>query len=259
MATIYYLSATGNSLYAAKTIAKKLSIIESTTLLSIPEANKYNLLKPHGTVGFVMPLHFFSLPFLIEEFLTKLDLSDAEYTFAIITCGFHYISNAFHDLKKIIAKSHGTLNGSFYTDMISIYLPLNNIPSESRKQKKLSVANKKLYYIADKIISHSDFHASEYFNLISKTIHSLYKQHPEKLDEKFTINQQCTNCGLCTRICPVKNIVITDGHPVWQHNCTQCLACLHICPSQIIELGNNTKGRKRYRHPQITIKELLPY
>ncbi|WP_196598576.1 EFR1 family ferrodoxin [Pectinatus frisingensis] len=256
--TIYYLSATGNSLHAAKKLAEKLSLSETNvSLYSIPDIIKETAITPKGSIGLVMPLHFFGLPILVEEFLSKLDLSKTDYVFTVITCGFHYISNAFHELKQIVANRHGKLHAAFYVDMISIYLPLNDLPSRSKILKKLSSADDKLDSIAEKISSHQTASAHEYFNLISKIIHNRYNNHPEKLDEQFTLSGNCSNCGLCAKVCPRSNIIIETGSPKWLHSCTQCLACLHICPEKSIELGTRTKDRKRYHHPDIELKELF--
>lgn len=255
--TIYYLSATGNSLHMAKMLAEYLGHTDEVRLVSIPDALQNNDLTPSGSVGFVLPLHFFSLPLLAEEFLAKLDLSEATYTFGLVTAGFHYISDAFHELTELVGTAGGELQAAFYVDMVSVYLPLSDLPSQAKTQRKLQAAEIQLKAIATQIEERKIVKPHEYFSWPSRLMHRLVQKHPEKLDEDFFTTDSCTSCSLCAQICPKKNIKLTDGQPIWQRQCTQCLACLHICPTKSIELGKKTKGRRRYHHPKINVKELF--
>ncbi len=45
----------------------------------------------------------------------------------------------------------------------------------------------------------------------------------------------CTSCGLCTELCPQKNITEDpNGHPVWGRQCLLCLTCQMKCPEEAI-------------------------
>ena len=255
MVTIYYLSATGNSLYMARKLEQLL--IEPVQLRSIAQAMEAKDFKPSGTVGFVLPLHFFSLPLLAEDFLQKLDLSEAEYTFGIVTAGFHYISDASHELSARVQQAGGSLEAFFYVDMVSVYLPLNDLPAQPVIDRRLQKAVQRMEKIAGRIAGRQKVQVREIFAWPSRFMHRLVQKQPEKLDAEFLPGAACTGCGLCERICPKQNIHLEDNRPQWQHHCTQCLACLHACPQACIELGQRTKGRRRYHHPEIAIKDLL--
>ena len=78
---IYYFSATGNSLQAAKIIAKKIDaeVVKITTKTSI-KCNK-------DVVGFVYPTFYWGLPMLVARFAKKLKIEGNPYIFAVTTCG----------------------------------------------------------------------------------------------------------------------------------------------------------------------------
>jgi MinD superfamily P-loop ATPase len=77
------------------------------------------------------------------------------------------------------------------------------------------------------------------------------------MDRSFWTQEQCNHCGLCQRICPVKNIQLVNGMPSWLHHCEQCLACLHWCPQEAIQFGKSTISRQRYHHPEVKQEDLL--
>ncbi|MDW2798012.1 EFR1 family ferrodoxin [Clostridium boliviensis] len=52
----------------------------------------------------------------------------------------------------------------------------------------------------------------------------------------FHVNEtRCVSCGKCVELCPLNNIILTDGKPIWGNDCTHCMACLHRCPTEAID------------------------
>ena len=52
---------------------------------------------------------------------------------------------------------------------------------------------------------------------------------------------KCTSCGICERNCPVDNIRLVDGFPVYGSDCIYCMRCFNYCPAVAIrymKLGN---------------------
>ena len=68
--------------------------------------------------------------------------------------------------------------------------------------------------------------------------------------KKFRATEKCVACGLCEKVCPLKNITLTDGRPVWGDHCTHCMACISRCPKRAIEYGKGTERRGRYVCPE---------
>ena len=62
----------------------------------------------------------------------------------------------------------------------------------------------------------------------------------------FRVTDACTGCGLCQRLCPLRNIRLEQGRPVWGERCTHCMACICACPAQAIEYKNHSQGKPRY-------------
>ena len=56
----------------------------------------------------------------------------------------------------------------------------------------------------------------------------------------------CIGCGKCAKLCPLNNIMLKDGKPVWGDECTHCMACIGNCPTEAIEYGSITQKKEKY-------------
>lgn len=78
-----------------------------------------------------------------------------------------------------------------------------------------------------------------------------------ELDKVFQIDENCNGCGICEKVCPRGNLRMKDSVPTWNHKCEQCFACIHWCPQKALQMGEETKGKPRYHHPEVSLKEMI--
>jgi len=62
----------------------------------------------------------------------------------------------------------------------------------------------------------------------------------------FHSTEKCISCGKCVKVCPLNNISLSEGKPVWSKNCTHCMACIGTCPTEAVEYGNITQTKEKY-------------
>lgn len=252
---IYYFSATGNSLYVAKFLQRNLN----AEVLSIPEELREKNFKVGAEkVGFIFPLHYGGLPMIVEEFVGALDFSSVEYIFAIATCGIPYFGRPFTDLDEILAAKNLKQQASWFVRLVSNYLPYRDTAADWRIKIRYWFADKKLQKISRAVAENAEHTTWEVGKETCKKMHDDWENRRADLDEKFFCDvEKCVKCGACEKICPMKNILRPNGSPVWQGHCVECLGCLHVCPKQAINLGEVTRGRKRYINWNIKPKELF--
>ena len=78
---IYYFSGTGNSLYVARELQKRIT--DSIIIPMVSLLNKKVIRTQGKTVGFVFPVHALTIPIAVKRFIKKTDMESSEYIFAI--------------------------------------------------------------------------------------------------------------------------------------------------------------------------------
>lgn len=252
--TIYYFTGTGNSLAAAKKIAAGLEDCELVPIASL--RNTLGDVTPQASrVGIIYPVQFWGLPEIVASFAGRLDLSHALYAFSVATQGSLGGSSALKQLNGILTKRQNRgLDAGFIVNMPvnSLYV---NPPTGEKLGSVLAKADKKLTGIAGTIgrCEHRKLPYNPVMQMIHSVGHAWSISHND--DRSFTVNEKCISCGTCADICPVENIELTDGRPVWKHHCELCFGCIHLCPVKAIQRGSRTVKRPRYRNPAVSIGE----
>lgn len=188
--TIYYYSATGNSLHVAKSLAGSL---QECNLLSMPSfRNVEELVVETEGVGFIFPTHYFGLPPLVIQFIKKLNMDKVQYSFAVATCGSRYISSALHQLDNLLVQRSNHLDAGFHVEMISSYIPLSDIPPAEKCKKRLVEADHKIQSIIEFIKNKQQNRDSEYLWLPSQAINTHWREKRlSQAPQKFSVGASC--------------------------------------------------------------------
>lgn len=254
---IYYFTGTGNSLAAARTIAAVLGDCDLVPIASLLNTNG-DITPQAERVGIIAPVYDFGLPSIVAEFTGRLDLTRAGYTFSLLTMGGMGAS-ALHQIDSIVTQRNGRpLDGAWVVQMVGNFVPLYSPPEGTKKAKLLAGAEARIREIADLIRQGRTVRPglSPVSSLLKRLMYEGMMQKIHEADTQFTADENCTHCGTCSRVCPVKNIQMVGEKPLWQHHCELCMACLHFCPAKAIQWGPKTKARGRYRHPDVNLADM---
>jgi len=256
---IYYFTGTGNSLAAAKKIADLPGETELVSIASLRETLG-GITPDADRVGIVCPVYDCGVPLIVAEFAERLDVSKAEYLFALVTFGGIGVS-ALHQLNSIFKKQHGKiLDAAFSLTMPGNFPPMGKSPSTEKAADILAKAEVRLGEIAAAIKDGKKVPAGfAPLSSVGKLItYGSFSKSVHESGAKFSVSDECNSCGICEKVCPVANITIMDGKPQWNQSCELCCACLHFCPVEAIDLNilRGTKDRGRYRHPDLKISDM---
>lgn len=253
MAVIFYLSGTGNSLYAAKKIAEQL---EDCRLERIGDYLRHPYEVTDKIMGIVCPVYCFALPSLVERFVRQLQAVPC-YCFGIVTMGAKQ-GRALGQLGGLLAEKRLRLNYGR-----TLVMPDNFMVKITKNQQKvLEDAEPVLETIAKEIGECRSFtgEINESFlakNIVEPVSH-WYLQSMLKVGSFVLDADHCVGCGLCSKLCPVGNITMEDGKPVFGKECAMCFGCKHWCPQNAICIGSmKDQIGKDYTNPNIKIQELF--
>ncbi len=254
--TIYYFSGSGNSLVVARAIAAKLG---DTKLIHMahPDAAQPSPNTPR--IGLVFPVYIFGLPLIVTRLIEKLKVPADAYVFAVAAHGGMPCSTL-TQAAQLFSKRGLTLAAGFAVTMVDNYTPLGGAMPQEKQKVRFEKAARRIDEICASIQKrerslHRGWPAVNW--LFSGIMYRRSAPKIPGMDKQFTADSNCNGCGVCEQVCPVANIKMSEGRPVWQHHCEQCFACLHWCPQKAIQYGKNTAGKTRYHHPDVTIKDMM--
>ena len=244
--TIFYFTATGNSLAVAKRIGG--------TLVSIPSVvDSGKLHYKDDVIGIVFPVYGWTTPVMVGRFLDKVKL-EADYTFAIGTYG-NIPGAAMMNLQKRAEKNGYRFDYTNQLLMVDNFLPIFEMDAQIKKLPGKKV-EEKMAKILDDINKrrHLQTKASPVARGITALVSNMMKS-PGKNAQKYIVNSQCNKCGICAKVCPSKNITVTDKVH-FADLCEYCLACPHLCPQNAIHLKNE-RSDKRWINPEVSLNEII--
>jgi flavodoxin/NAD-dependent dihydropyrimidine dehydrogenase PreA subunit len=286
---IYYFSGTGNSLFTARYIAKKIK----AEIISIPSViNRKTIITEADVIGIVYPVYHSGIPNIVKRFVLKLNNTKNKYIFAVCTYG-DSPGLSIEYLKKLLESRNAKLAAGF-----GIRMPYNYIiPSFSIKKFSFSIIlknismdkqleifsdyKKKIKLILDYIGSKKEGTFETDSEMILQLVDFLrirdslgkilwlkmagfkgktdlsFHESIQLMDHGFFSDEKCNGCCICHKICPVNNIKMVKGKPVWCHRCEQCFSCLQWCPKESIQFGADTTENKRYHHPDVKLKDMV--
>nr|WP_311151266.1 EFR1 family ferrodoxin [uncultured Prevotella sp.] len=275
---IFYFSGTGNSKWAAKTLALETG----DTLVSIPEVINSDCsftIEKDEHVGFIFPIHGWRVPNIVKEFLTKLTIKTLgedtshvkHYCFCLVTAG-DSIGKAMErfqqQLKSVTVNDALSLKAVCSLIMPESYvgLPGMDVDTKEKELEKKELASKQLKEFSNilKQRPHKDSNQIWGWNqLIRGPIPSFFSGPVGGFFERFLItdkpfhvdSHRCVKCGICANVCPVSDIKGGLGfEPEWLHNgkCLTCFSCYHHCPHHAIEFGKRTQKKGQYFYNKLS-------
>lgn len=247
---IFYWSGTGNSLQVAKDIAAGLGDTELIHIGGFDLGTKIEAKR----VGIVFPVYCWGPPFIVAEFADKMKVSAGTYLFAVATYG-GICGAALKMLKEHLDARKLALSAAYSIKMPGNFIASYGAMSEKTQQKCFAKEKTAVPQITAEIKSGAENLKAAKLNpvatALTNNIYHKFMDDCHNFDKGFNVNGSCTGCGTCEKVCPVGNITLEAGKPVWHHKCEECVACIQHCPQKAINYKDKTQNRKRYVNPNV--------
>ena len=240
-----YFSGTGNSKHCVETFVKQYD--ERSIAISIEDPEVLTAISNHDLIVLGYPVYFSNVPKIMQDFIIQNGSSFAKKkVFIVATMGL-WSGDGAGCAARLLQKCGSEIIGGLHLkmpDSIGDEKVLKKTPEENKAlilqaERKIAVSVKRLkqgkptkqglgfhHHIAGLLGQRLWFH--------TKT--NSYKNKPVIHKEK------CIGCGICMKLCPMKNIIVENGKAISHNRCTLCYRCFSHCQAKALTI----LGKKVY-------------
>ena len=234
-----YFSGTGNSKYAAELFCKEYD--KESVAYSIEDTEALAAVADANLIIFVYPVQFSTVPKIMRDYISDHnELWKNKKVFIIATMGL-FSGDGSGMLGRLLKKCGAELIGG-------LHLKMPDSIADEKALKRPLEKNRELVKQADQKIKES-VRRLKAGNPTQEGIGVLYRlagyfgqrayfgHKTGSYSSKLKIdNDKCIGCGLCAKLCPMKNITIKEHKAVSYDRCTMCYRCINKCPEQALTL-----------------------
>lgn len=241
---VLYFSGTGNSRYVAKKIADEAK----DEVISLNERIKnkdYGSVHSEKPLVFVAPVYAGRFPRIVDEFIKNVEFTGSKKAYFVGTCAQTPWKTASF-AKKLCDEKGFSFSGFNSVVMPQGYIAGGGTKPKEENDKTLKNSEPKIEAIAKIIADNAPLPAEKPGSGIMSNLINPMMYATMISAKAFYAKESCAGCGGCAERCPLNNIKIVSGKPIWGKDCTHCMACIAACPKEAIEYGKKTVGKPRH-------------
>lgn len=234
-----YFSGTGNTKYCLEEFITRYN--HSIEVISIENGDAIEKIQLHSEILFAYPIYFSDIPKIVSDFIENNHLIwNGKNIFIIATMGLFSGDGA--GLSARLFQKHGAhIIGGVHIKMPDNICDINLLKRTEQKNSEIvTMAGKKIKRAAVQYQAQNPpqeglnvwYHMAGLFGQrlwsFGKARH-YYKK--VKIDTRT-----CIGCGLCTQICPMNNLYLSEHRAYAHEHCTLCYRCANRCPEKAITI-----------------------
>jgi len=250
---MFYFSGTGYSKYVAELFCNNMN----AKCHSIEEDMDFEkLIRSNDVIGFCYPIYMSNVPRMMREFAERHMLALKGKKVIIFCTQFMLSGDGTKKLVMQFPKGHIDV---IYTEHFFMPNNMNDIAflpiANNKSIKRYAIRAKKKMDSVCRNIQDGKVRKRGFsiIALILGVPQSVFIGAVERrANRAVSIDDDCNKCGLCIKICPMKNFAMDDDGVVRpNNNCTVCYRCINVCPEKAITVLLSGKIKKQY-HMNVT-------
>ncbi len=252
---ILYHSGAGSTKFTSKIVAEKLRGVFDVTIFSIGDITDYNITSKYDLLIFGFPTYHCEPSTSILEFIRNIRTINKNTTAFFFTCYTLYTGNCLRIFYNTLReKNINVLGFSQFRSPASDGVLL--FPSSIRFMFNFEKNYiKKVTHFCKKIINYKSISPNKkpcykWYVPLNELAKIYAKKDYDRMKANMRIiNNRCTNCNLCVKVCERKCFTPGTNTPdLDTKNCEFCLACIHKCPKKAIIFSQNMALKPRLNH-----------
>lgn len=248
---ILFFTGTGNSEYAARRIGR-ITGETPVSLVNRIRSGDTSPLESETPWVVCAPIYAWQMPRIVRDHIAATELRGSRDVYFVLTCGGD-TGNADKYARRLCESKGLNFRGLARVVMPENYIAMFSAPDEDEARRIVERAVPGIDGAAELIKEGRDLppvKKGPLAGFLSAAVNKGFYASAIR-DKDFFTTDACISCGLCARVCPLGNIELRDGRPVWKGNCTQCMSCICRCPVKAIEFGKKSVGKPRYICPDV--------
>lgn len=234
-----YFSGTGNTKHCIEKLTRLLD--EAATVAPLESANIVDEIRRNDTIIIGYPTQFSNVPFIVKDFIcSNPNLWRGKRVLCVATMGL-FSGDGAGCAARLLKKCGAVVLGGLHIRMPDSVCDVALLKKSVDENRKIVVeADEKIEKTAAEIRNGKYPHDgitffSRLLGLFGQRLWFFGKT--KGYSSKLKIDKNCSGCGLCSRLCPTKNIECDkEGIAVPGDKCTMCYRCISNCPQKAITL-----------------------
>lgn len=261
----FAFTGTGNTLRVCKILAKELEQNDLVCDIKlIKQVTDLQVINDYDKIIIAYPVHGFNTPMPMLDFIKSLPNSTNNKCVYIVRVSGEPLSinHAASIVPKRILKSKGyKVMGEFAYVMPYniIFRHTDNMATRMENAARLR-AKKDVQTIINNNVK---LFKNNIFNRLVSFICKIEHPAMPMFGKHYKVTDLCTSCGVCEKVCPVGNITLKDGKPVFGNQCVGCMGCSFHCPHDAIRIamldGWRVNGAYNFNTTPATDDEICNY
>lgn len=234
-----YFSGTGNTKFCVDRFLKEYD--RSNNSFSIENDEILERIKIDNEIVIGYPVQYSNIPKILRDYIVhNRHIWKEKNIFIIATMGL-FSGDGAGILARLLKKYGATVVGG-------LHLRMPDSICDERVLKRSFEENKRIIMKAEEKICKSVHNMKNdkppqeglgivyhLAGLFGQRLYFFWKT--QTYTDKIKINsQKCIGCGLCEKLCPMRNLAVKNGSAVSGDKCTMCYRCISKCPKQAITL-----------------------
>lgn len=261
----FAFTGTGNTLRVCKILAKELEQNDLVCDIKlIKQVTDLQVINDYDKIIIAYPVHGFNTPMPMLDFIKSLPNSTNNKCVYIVRVSGEPLSinHAASIVPKRILKFKGyKVMGEFAYVMPYniIFRHTDNMAARMENAARLRAKKD----VQTMINNNVKLFKNNIFNRLVSFICKIEHPAMPMFGKHYKVTDLCTSCGVCEKVCPVGNITLKNGKPVFGNQCVGCMGCSFHCPHDAIRIamldGWRVNGAYNFNTTPATDDEICNY